>query len=93
MPDISKLKVEDTTYDIKDSVARRGVQDLSQSLGALAYKNSVNPTSVSLTHIDSVGSLPSWVASVSEETLSFSFNAGALPTTQNQTVVTGVTVS
>lgn len=38
--------------------------------------------------VATVGTLPSWSASVSNETLSFDFDAGALPTTQNTTAVT-----
>ena len=108
MADISKISVNDVTYDIKDASARGSIIDLGASLGDLAYKDSasgsftptgsvsaptvsVTPSSISLKHINNVGSLPTWSANVSEETLSFSFNAGSLPTTQNHTVLTGIT--
>lgn len=41
--------------------------------------------------IGSVGTLPTWSASVTDEVLSFSFNAGTLPTTSTKVVATGVT--
>lgn len=50
----------------------------------------VSPTTSNVKVVNSVGSLPSWGANVSEETLSFSFSEGSLPTTNNQTVVTGI---
>ena len=103
MPDISKISVNDQTYDIKDASARGTLS----TLGSLAYKNSasgsftpsgtvtaptisVSPSSMSLTHINDVGTLPTWSANVSEETLSFTFSQGSLPTTQNHTVLTGI---
>ena len=107
MADISKISVNNETYDIKDANARGSVSDLSASLGTLAFQNSasgsitpsgtvtaptisVSPTTASVKVIKSVGSLPNWGANVSEETLSFSFNEGSLPVTNNQTVVTGI---
>lgn len=108
MADISKISVNDVTYDIKDASARGQVVELVGQLGDLAYKDSasgsytpagtvtaptvsVTPSSMTLKHINNAGSLPSWSANVSEETLSFNFSAGALPTTQNHTVLTGIT--
>lgn len=51
----------------------------------------VSPATKSVKVVDSAGTLPAWSATVSEETLSFDFNAGSLPTTTDQTVVTGIT--
>lgn len=51
----------------------------------------VTPTTTTVNSITSVGSLPSWSASVSSETLSFSWNQGALPTKgSDTTVATGI---
>ena len=43
--------------------------------------------------VNAVGTLPSWGATVDNETLSFSFNAGTLPTTKNSTVMTGASAA
>lgn len=108
MADISKISVNEQTYDIKDANARGSITTLEGQLGDLAYKDSasgsytpagsvtaptvnVTPSSMSLKHIKNTGSLPSWGANVSEEVLSFSFSAGSLPTTENHTVLTGIT--
>lgn len=108
MADISKISVNETTYDIKDASARGSVTTLQGSLGSLAYKNeasgtftpagtvsaptvTVSPATKSVKVVNSAGTLPTWSANVSEETLSFAFTAGALTTTTNQTVVTGIT--
>lgn len=48
----------------------------------------LNTTAVN--SINSVGALPQWSASVSGETLVFSWNSGSLPTTTEKTVATGV---
>lgn len=40
--------------------------------------------------ISNVGALPSWSATVANETLTFSFDAGSLPTANQKTVATGV---
>lgn len=107
MADISKISVNDQTYNIKDATARQEQTELEASLGALAFKNeasgnftpsgsvsaptvTVSPTTKNVKVVNSVGSLPSWSANVSEETLAFTFSAGALPTTNNETVVTGI---
>lgn len=51
----------------------------------------VTPTTTTIQPIDSVGSLPAWSGTVTNETLSFSWNAGSLPTkSDGQTVVTGI---
>lgn len=110
MPDVSKINVNDTVYDIKDAVARADQATLEGQLGDLAYKNSasgsftpagsvsapaitVTPTTEVVKGVNTVGSLPAWSASVSDETLSFTFNAGALPTTKNSTVMTGASAA
>ena len=107
MADISKISVNDTTYDIKDPIARGNVTNLEASLGTLAYKNnatgsviaagtvtapniSVNPSTSTIKAVNNVGTLPNWSASVSSEVLSFAWSAGALTTTTNKTVVTGI---
>lgn len=51
----------------------------------------VTPSSKSVKVVNNAGTLPSWGASVSNETLTFSWSAGALTTTSNQTVLTGIT--
>lgn len=110
MPDVSKINVNDTVYDIKDAVARADHATLEGQLGDLAYKNSasgsftpagsvsapaitITPITEVVKGVNTVGSLPAWSASVSEETLSFAFSAGALPTTQNSTVMTGASAA
>lgn len=42
MSDISKISVNEETYNIKDAVARQSVTELSGTLGGLAYKNDVS---------------------------------------------------
>lgn len=49
------------------------------------------PTTANIKQVKSVGTLPKFSATVNNETLSFNFNAGSLPTTTNTSVVTGVT--
>lgn len=110
MPDVSKINVNDTVYDLKDAVARSNQATLEGQLGDLAYKNSasgsftpfgsvsapaitITPATEVVKGVNAVGTLPSWGASVDNETLSFSFSAGTLPTTKNTTVVTGATAS
>lgn len=110
MPDVSKINVNDTVYDLKDAVARSNQATLEGQLGDLAYKNSasgsftpsgsVSAPAITLTPetevikgVNAVGTLPSWGASVDNETLSFNFSAGALPTTKNSTVMTGAAAS
>lgn len=110
MPDVSKINVNDTVYDIKDATARDAQATLEGQLGDLAYKDTASgsftpsgsvaaPTITITTQTEVVkginanGTLPSWSAAVSEETLSFSFSAGALPTTKNTTAVTGATAA
>lgn len=107
MPDISKISVNETTYDIKDATGRKQTDDLAAMLGALAFKDtatgdytpggkvtapavSVNPITKLVKVINNTGSLPTFNANVSEETLSFSFNQGAMVSTVNETVVTGI---
>lgn len=90
---ISKIKIGENTYDI--------AADLS-NLGDLAYKDSASGTvtaagsvsapSINLTSTVKTaskttgGTLPTWSASVTNETLEFAFNAGALPTSTDVTV-------
>lgn len=50
----------------------------------------VSPTTKSVKVVNTTGVLPTWSASVSEETLSFAFTQGAMPTTNTETVVTGI---
>lgn len=107
MADISKISVGESTYDIKDATARGSVEELTTSLGALAFKDgasgsftpsgtvsvptiTVSPTTKSVKVMDTSGVLPTWSASVSEETLSFAFTQGSMPTTSTETVVTGI---
>ena len=55
---------------------------------------SVTPSKAStLTGVSSAGSVPSWSASVNNETLEFSFSAGSMPTFSTGDRLTGVTVS
>ena len=54
---------------------------------------SVTPTTTTIYSITSVGSVPSWSASVSNETLSFSFSAGSAPSRASKTVMTGASAS
>lgn len=49
------------------------------------------PTTANINHVTSVGTLPTFSATVTNETLSFKFNAGSLPSTTTKSVVTGVT--
>lgn len=110
MPDVSKINVNETVYDIKDAVARAEQATLEGQLGDLAYKNTasgsftpagsvsapaitITPSTEVVKGVNSVGSLPAWSASVTDETLSFSFSAGALPTTKNSTVMTGASAA
>ena len=62
------------------------------SLKAIVTGGSVNTTATTTTikQVSSVGTLPTFSATVADETLSFNFNAGSLPTTLNTSVVTGV---
>ena len=107
MADVSKISINETTYDIKDATARGDLTTLQASLGALAYKNdatgsvtaagtvtaptiNVNPATKTIKAVNSAGTLPAWSATVSGEILSFSWNAGTLTTTKNETVVTGI---
>lgn len=69
------------------------------NLGALAGKGSasgsytpagavaLNGVNETVKSVKTVGTLPSWSASVSGEVLSFSFSQGSLPTTEDKTVV------
>ena len=50
-----------------------------------------NPTTATIKQVSAVGTLPTFSATVTDETLSFNFNAGSLPTTTNTSVITGVT--
>lgn len=42
MSDISKITINETTYDIKDAKVRENLELLITRLGGLAYKNSAN---------------------------------------------------
>lgn len=53
----------------------------------------VTPTTTTVYSITGVGTAPSWSASVSNETLSFSFSAGSVPTRASKTVMTGASAS
>lgn len=107
MADISKITVNEVTYDIKDAKARQSNEELTASLGNLAYKDSasgtvtpsgtvsaptisVTPSSTGINGVTNIGTLPTWSANVSEETLSFGFNQGSLPTVNGVTVLTGI---
>ena len=53
-------------------------------------------TNVSYTpikQVDTIGTLPTFSATVNDETLSFNFNAGSLPTTEDISVVTNVSTT
>lgn len=39
MADVSKISINETTYDLKDATARGDITTLGASLGALAFKN------------------------------------------------------
>ena len=107
MADISKITVNEITYDIKDAKARQSNEELTASLGNLAFKDSasgtvtptgtvsapninVSPTSASVNSVSNKGTLSTWSANVSEETLSFNFKQGSLPTVSAVTVLTGI---
>lgn len=73
----------------------------ADGFGTLAFKNSasgtytpevaVTPSTTSVNSITAVGSLPAWSATVANENLTISWNAGALPTKgADTTVVTGI---
>ena len=51
----------------------------------------ITQTTDNIKQVKSVGTLPTFSATVNNETLSFNFNAGSLPTTTDKSVVTGVT--
>lgn len=53
-------------------------------------KVTTTPTTASIKQVNTIGTLPTFSATVTNETLSFNFNAGSLPTTTNTSVVTGV---
>lgn len=53
----------------------------------------ITPTTSTIAAVNTVGTLPTWSASVNNEILSFSFSAGTLPTTTNATVMTGASAS
>lgn len=53
-------------------------------------KVAVTPTTETIKQVTSVGTLPSWEASVVDETLEFSWAAGTLPESADATVATGV---
>lgn len=57
---------------------------------AKATGANVTLNTIAVNSVNSVGALPQWSASVSEETLVFSWNSGSLPTTTKKTVATGV---
>ncbi len=106
MPDITKIKVQNIIYDLKDDTARTLAQEAKNAtddLGTLAYQNSADGTftpagtvskpNVNLTSTtanvkscESTGSLPQWTAAVNSETLSFTFNAGTLPSVSNVSI-------
>lgn len=48
-------------------------------------------TSDAVNDVTDIGSLPAWNATVTNETMTFSFTPGSLPTTVQKTVATGVT--
>lgn len=63
-------------------------------VGISAPTITVTPSSAStLTGVATAGTTPSWSASVANETLSFSFSAGAMPTFNTGNRLTGVTAS
>lgn len=53
----------------------------------------ITPATTVVKGVNNAGTLPSWSASVADETLSFSWNRGALTTTTNHTVMTGASAS
>ncbi len=53
----------------------------------------VTPSTDTVNSITAVGTLPTWSASVTHEGLSFSFSQGTLPTSANQTVLTGASAT
>lgn len=87
---VADVKVDNTSVVNGSHVA---------NLGALAGKSSasgnytpagtvsLNPTNVTFDAVSSVGTLPTWSATVANETLSFSFTQGSLPTTSSKTAV------
>lgn len=75
MADISKISVNEDTYDIKDAAARGDLTSLTASLGALAYKNDA---SGSVTAAGTV-TAPTINVSPSTATIKAVNNAGTLP--------------
>lgn len=88
----AELRVEDVntgkTSILLDAPGTATTDIVTPTAKATGTAVSLNTTSIDA--VDSVGSLPSWSASVNGETLSFSFNAGSLPTKAAKTVATGV---
>lgn len=78
----SKWKYPDINDDYKTNCSPK----------AIVTGGSVNTTATTTTikQVSSVGTLPTFSATVDNEILSFNFNAGSLPTTANTSVVTGV---
>lgn len=108
MADISKIQIEQSVYNIKDETSRADIQNLLDTLGNLAFKDSATgkiipkgsvstpliTATVSTTPVSQVtnrGELSSWNANVNDETLSFTFSAGQLPSIQAKNAVTAVT--
>lgn len=75
MPDISKISVNEQTYDIKDASARENISTLGASLGDLAYKNSASGT------VTAAGTITAPTISVNPSTTTIKAvnNAGTLP--------------
>lgn len=108
MADISKIQIEQSVYNIKDETSRADIQNLLDTLGSLAFKDSATgkiipkgsvstpliTATVSTTSVSQVtnrGELSSWNANVNDETLSFTFSAGQLPSITAKNAVTSVT--
>lgn len=51
-----------------------------------------NPTYITVKQVNNVGTLPTFLATVNDETLSFNFNAGSLPTTKDESVISSISV-
>lgn len=76
MSDISKISVNDVTYDIKDATARGSMTELEGRLGSLAYLNEASGT---FTPSGTV-TAPTITVTPSSTTVKGLDNAGTLPT-------------
>lgn len=75
MADVSKISINETTYDLKDATARDNLTTLEASLGALAFKNDATGSVIAAGTITA----PTINVSPSTTTIKAVDNAGTLP--------------